>query len=142
MKATQTNGRLKVLVVDDDPIALEAIGELIESRGFEVHRRDRALGTSSWILRERPDIVVTDVNMPGVGGETILEVTRQRMGDRAPSFILLSSMPEAELAALSTRCGAVGFLRKGDSDSRTLTRFGEMADEHRQRAAALAEHGL
>lgn len=128
---TQTShDTLKVLVVDDDPIALEVVVEALSRGNYDIHQRDRALGTSTWIIKERPDIVVVDVNMPGIGGDSIAALTKQRLGDDAPSFVLMSSMASEELSGLARSTGALGFLRKGEG--RMLSRFDGLVDRHRR----------
>jgi DNA-binding response OmpR family regulator len=138
LKDSEGRRALKVLLVDDDPIVLESVGELLEQHGHQVHRRERALGTTSWILRERPDLVVIDVNMPGIGGDAIVEVTRERMRSETPSFVLLSSMSGTQLQALVERLGALGFMRKDDSQQALLARFDELAARHRRQSSSTA----
>jgi CheY-like chemotaxis protein len=62
---------LKVLIVDDDALALEVAAAALESHGYTVIKREEALGTMVLIRRERPDIVLLDLHMPGLSGDAL-----------------------------------------------------------------------
>jgi CheY-like chemotaxis protein len=102
--------RFKVMVVDDDATTLEVTSVMLEQRGYEVVRRDSALGTTMAILRERPEVVLLDVHMPGLTGDRLAELVTPRKGKRAPLVILHSGSNRAELEQLATRCGAAGIM--------------------------------
>ena len=61
----------KVMIVDDENTVLEITGAVLEDHGYRVIKRESALGTSLAILREKPDVVLLDVNMPGLSGDRI-----------------------------------------------------------------------
>jgi CheY-like chemotaxis protein len=98
------------LVVDDDPVALEAARERLEAIGFDVTTRDQALGTSSYIVQHRPDFVLLDVMMPALTGGELAQVLRRRANHT--SVILHSSKPRGELRALAETTGALGSVSK------------------------------
>lgn len=102
----------RVLVVDDDAAALQVTRAHLESAGFEVLTRDGAFGTSAYILREQPDVVVLDVDMPGLRGDKIAELLTKNPSRRVPKLILYSSLDEEELRAAAQRCGAIGYVTK------------------------------
>jgi CheY-like chemotaxis protein len=63
-------------------------------------------------LHDHPDLVLVDVNMPGLRGQDIVSVARSR-GDLGNTRVLLfSTESEATLEALATECGADGWIRK------------------------------
>jgi len=104
------NDKITFLVVDDDPIALEAARERLERLGFIVHTRSQSLGTSAWILKERPNFVLLDVMMPALtGGELAALVRRRKLNT---GIILHSSKPIAELREIVRETGALGAVTK------------------------------
>jgi len=113
--------RLKVMVVDDDVTTLEVASAALEQRGHEVLKRDSAIGTTMAILRERPDVLLLDVHMPGLSGDRLAELLEPRMGKRSPVVILHSGRDRAELERLASRCGAAGIIEK-TSDPQELVR--------------------
>ena len=84
---------LKVLIVDDDRTCREMIDAVLSELGHTVLTRDNPLGTSAEILRERPDVVLLDINMPTLSGDELLRTIRQGSLadiDWEPQFIFVS----------------------------------------------------
>ncbi len=112
--------RLRILVVDDDPLARRSVKDILREAGFIVIAE--AQGGREAIelaLHYRPDVVVMDVVMPGIDG---IEAT-QRIVARHPEqrIVLLTAGDNDEIAIAGLRCGAIGFLRK-DVDLGALPR--------------------
>jgi CheY-like chemotaxis protein len=108
---------MKVLVVDDDPVALETSKAVLEGLGHEVVVREHALGTTSAILDERPDVVLVDVEMPALPGDELIRVVRRRGAALGLEtvFILYSGRNLGELERLVEETGAVGAIEKTGS---------------------------
>src|SRR4051794_39409326 len=104
-------GRLRVIVVDDDALARRAIRDRLQEDGFVVVA-EAAGGRQGVELAAhyRPDVVVMDLVMPDVDG---LAATRQLVA-KAPDVrvVVLTSSHSEELALLTLRVGASGFVRK------------------------------
>ncbi len=107
---------MKVVVIDDDPTVLEVAQATLEQMGHETTTRSSALGASAWILAERPDVVLVDLGMPALPGDEWLRlVTREGLATAdgyMPTFVVLSSRPEDELAQVVADTCAVGFIAK------------------------------
>ena len=102
---------MKVMIVDDDSTTLSVLKAMLERRGHEVIERSTAIGTTLAILRERPDVVVLDVRMPGLSGDKLASLIGNE-SQTHPVVILHSSMPMNELRALARSSGADGFVQK------------------------------
>ncbi len=63
----------RVLVVDDDPRARLAVARLIELEGYEAGVAADGEEASGLLASWRPDLVVTDLNMPRLDGRGLLE---------------------------------------------------------------------
>ena len=114
---------LSILVVDDDPIALEVARERLERLGLEVSTRSQALGTSQWILENSPDFILLDVMMPALTGPELARVVRKHL---STFIILYSSRPQAELNELVRELDVAGAISKalGEAEfARELTRI-------------------
>jgi CheY-like chemotaxis protein len=121
MTTTTEQRRGKVMVVDDDRIVLEIARERLESAGFEVITRDVALGTSAAIQKEQPDIILLDVQMPGLTGTALAKLI---MGRDTEALIVLHSGSEGEaLRKMAEECGAVGVIKKTHDDAAFLSQF-------------------
>jgi DNA-binding response OmpR family regulator len=81
-----------VLLIDDDPFFLKLLGDAFTQGGFEVITAfDGVEGVQSY-LENRPDVVISDLIMPRMGGvSTCIEIARLA-GDHNPVIILLTSM--------------------------------------------------
>src|SRR5215510_13373921 len=94
-----------ILIIDDSDIVLEAARSILERAGYNVITRNRPSGSITAILNEKPDVVLLDLNMPSLSGETILKVLGKTQ-NRPESMVLLhSSMP---LEALKQKAVAAG----------------------------------
>ena len=82
----------RVLLIDDDNFFLTILADAFRNSGFEVFTaRDGRDGVRSF-LANSPEVVLTDLIMPVMGGvSTCLEITRLA-GDDPPILILLTSM--------------------------------------------------
>jgi len=104
----------KVVVVDDDPVALETASHLLRQAGFEVATYDKAYGRLSFIVREQPDLVLLDVNMPLVPGDELCQLIREEGSLRETPVVLFSSNDERTLREQVLACGASGFITKSE----------------------------
>lgn len=82
----------RILLIDDDNFFLTILADTFRGSGFEVFTaRDGRDGVRSCLVND-PQVVISDLIMPVMGGvSTCMEITRL-MGDRAPLLILLTSM--------------------------------------------------
>ncbi|HMJ12441.1 MAG TPA: response regulator [Polyangiaceae bacterium] len=128
------NQPLKVMVVDDDVTVLEVTAAVLEQHGYEVRTRESALGTSLAIIREKPDVVLLDVHMPGLSGDRLAELMAPRPGRVAPLVILHSATTLSDLEQLAAGCGAADVMEKTANPSAFIKRFESILVKH---AAAL-----
>lgn len=107
---------LKLMIVDDDPAALEIASSALAKSGYEVVTRGSPIGTSVAIRREGPDVVLLDVNMPGLSGDRLVRLVNPNPNSPWPVVVLYSGMPQDQLRELARSCGASGAIEKtGDS---------------------------
>jgi DNA-binding NarL/FixJ family response regulator len=102
--------RPRVLIADDHASVMDRLVSLLEKR-FDVVG---AVGDGSRLIDEatrlRPDVVVTDISMPGMNGiEALVRLKRARPDAKV---ILLTMHAEAELVDEALRSGASGFVMK------------------------------
>lgn len=124
---------MKIMIVDDDATTLTVVGAALQSRGHEVIERDTAIGTTLAILRQKPDVVLLDIRMPGLAGDKLATLIEQEATSR-PIVILHSSLPARDLEELVRSTGAAGFVAKGAGPTSFLGTF--------ERVLATAQRGL
>jgi DNA-binding response OmpR family regulator len=120
--------RPRVLVIDDSALVLEVTRSALESAGFEV---DIALDVSSFEEKRRaaaPDVIVVDVQMPEAFGDDLASTLRGAYGVDVP-ILLLSTLPDEELAQRALAAEATGFVSKRDGLQTLVTRIREVLGE-------------
>lgn len=103
---------ISVLLVDDHPLWRESLAKILRRRpGIEVVAE---VGTGeeaiSAVVAHGPDVVVMDVDMPGIGG--IDAVERLRSDDPALAILMLSASSERSTVVAAVTAGAAGYLVK------------------------------
>jgi CheY-like chemotaxis protein len=122
---------LKVLVVDDDPVALEIARARLEKMGHEVMTRDSAVGTTATIIREKPDVVLLDVEMPVLTARDLISTIRDKrllVNGNEVEFILYSGTEPSELKRLAKETGALGAIHKVKDFVAFKTTFERLVD--------------
>jgi CheY-like chemotaxis protein len=104
-----------VMVVDDSEIVLEVATASLEAAGYRVLTRSRPVGCVAMMLQEEPDLVLVDVTMPGVGGDTLVRCFGTAHPTSQSIVLLHSSLPEEVLQIKVRASGAHGYLRKTDN---------------------------
>jgi DNA-binding NarL/FixJ family response regulator len=103
---------VRVVVVDDEPMVCAHLRTILGSAGdIEVvdQAHDGAAGVEA-VVRNRPDVVLMDLRMPGVDGLTAIE----RIGQLAspPVVVVLTTFDADQYVLRALRAGAAGFLVK------------------------------
>jgi DNA-binding NtrC family response regulator len=101
-----------VLIVDDDPVLLEALPEALRLRldGVMVETADSAAAALDRIADRDYDAIVTDIKMPGMNGLELLAEIRTRRPD-TPT-LMITGHGETDLVVDALRGGACDFIRK------------------------------
>lgn len=82
----------KILIIDDDPFFLKVLSDNFSDNGFSVFNANDGIEGVKVYLEERPDVVISDLVMPRMGGvSTCMEIGRLG-GDNPPVIALLTSM--------------------------------------------------
>ncbi len=104
-----------ILIVDDSEVVLSVSSAILEEAGYEVRTQSRANGSLSVVIWERPDLVLLDVNMPNISGDTLARMCTKTAQTTGTRVILYSTMSEEALERLVKQSGAHGYIRKTDS---------------------------
>lgn len=119
---SESEPKIRVLVVDDDVDQLTLLERTLHAYNFDVRTHRSSLGVSSLVRTVAPDLVLLDVNIPALSGDKVLTLAR----NQAPTttrFILYSASDESKLRSLALACGADGYISKsvqGESLARKL----------------------
>ena len=128
--------RRTVLVIDEDLSVLEATRAILDGAGYRTIMRNRSAGSVSTIIKEKPDIVLVELNMARLNGETIAKIIN-RTSPR-PNVVLLfhSALPIETLRLKALAAGAQGYVQKTADAPEFLRRM-----EHCANNASIASKG-
>ncbi|MGA2192352.1 MAG: response regulator [Nitrospirota bacterium] len=108
------DSRKKILVVDDDERLLLTTKDILENEGYEVHTHDQALGTTGILMTLQPDLVLLDMNMPALSGESLARILLLKVSTRGIPIVFYSSNDEDSIREAVTKQGVTGYICKGD----------------------------
>jgi chemosensory pili system protein ChpA (sensor histidine kinase/response regulator) len=106
---TQQNAG-RILVVDDEEGFRDGVADLLSMEGYHVTVARNAVEAVSLLPEFKPQVILLDLRMPLLDGETFLRGIRGLPASRAVPVVLISA--KEELPAIATRCGAAAYLSK------------------------------
>lgn len=108
-----------ILVVDDDPLAVEMLRDLLVDQDHSVFAAENFTSMHALLFARPYALVIMDYNLPGLKGDALTRIIARSL-DPKPKVLLHSSIAEAELRRLARRVGALGYLAKGCSEADML----------------------
>ena len=102
-----------LLVVDDEPEISKLVARIFEKRGYRVNRAGDGAEALSSVQRDRPDLIMLDLNLPKIDG---WEVCRQLKSDPAtrtiPIIMLTAAHANVDDAQIGLGLGADEYVAK------------------------------
>ena len=108
---TAAGGR-RVLVVEDNATISSVVKYFLELEGFEVLVAADGRAGLDMALRERPDLIVSDVNMPGMGGTGDGEAAARQPATAGTRILMLTSEESVESETEGLAAGADDYILK------------------------------
>ena len=106
---TEPMARKRILVVDDEQDLLDLLTEHFEGR-YEVDTATSGAAAIERFVRQRPDVVFLDVNMPGANGVEVLKLLKQT--DPSIPVIMVTANGEIPVAEQCLKAGALSYVPK------------------------------
>ncbi|MBF0100224.1 MAG: response regulator [Desulfobacterales bacterium] len=100
----------KVLVIEDDPEALEKIGRFLQKEGFEIFLADDAETGLRFFDEYQPDMVITDLKMPKISGVDILR--KIKFFSPYTPVIIVTGYKDTDAAISAIEEGALDYIKK------------------------------
>jgi len=102
---------MKILVVDDDKMILEAITHSLTSEGYEVITATNGLQALEMAQNKKLDLIISDIMMPDLSGLSMLSMLKQFYFNKIP-VIIISSLDKSDVILSSLGLGADDFMAK------------------------------
>jgi DNA-binding NtrC family response regulator len=127
----QPNGLPSVLVVDDEAAILDTLRILLRNEGFEPHLAHGGRKALEQLDALRPDIVLTDIRMPNVGGVEVLAAARE--SDPDVPVILMTAQATLQSAMQAVNAGAFYYIQKPFRNDELIAILRRAAEHRRLR---------
>jgi DNA-binding NarL/FixJ family response regulator len=102
----------RLLVVDDDPGLLRAVAETLRAEGYEVTTARRGAEALGYIAQSLPDLIVSDIRMPGMDGYELVRNLRASARTRLIPIVFLTAKDETADRIAGFRTGVDAYLTK------------------------------
>ena len=100
----------KVLIVEDDKDALQQLARTVRKEDFEVFEANDGEEGLKRFEEELPDIVITDLKMPGISGMEVLHTIKRTSPHT--QVIVITAFGKIDTAILAIREGAIDYIKK------------------------------
>src|ERR1700736_3750403 len=110
----------RILVVDDEEAIRDVFAQMLQAEGYEVTTAENGFDALLKLKQLRPDVIISDLNMPKMSGFEFLSVIRRRFPK-----VLVVAMSGAYESAAAIPGGVIAdaFYAKGSDTPGTLLRL-------------------
>ncbi len=125
--APAPSGARRILVVDDDADVRNGLSRALQRRGgYQVASAADSFEAGYEFARQRPELVILDIVMPGMGGLEVCERMRRLAGAERLKIIVLTGYAGSGHGERSLVSGADLFLTKPQDVDTLLTHIGDL----------------
>jgi len=110
--ASPVNGKKKILIVEDDPISRKLLNHFLEKENYAVVNTASAEEGFQSIGRERPDLILLDIMLPGVDGFQFLSRLKENEPGPPPPVFVISSLAKESDIVKALQAGAIDYILK------------------------------
>lgn len=100
----------RLLLVEDEPVILELLGDILNDAGFDVVQETTGTGAVQAVHQHHPDLITLDVSLPGMDGFAVIRQLRES-GLRIP-VIFVSARDSEEDRERASSLGAADYISK------------------------------
>lgn len=101
-----------ILLVDDDPNVASALERNFRRYGISVHTAYHGMQGISMAVQIKPDLIITDLEMPFASGEELIEVLSRNEDTHGIPILVLTGRPDARLTSRLKHAGVVEVVHK------------------------------
>jgi CheY-like chemotaxis protein len=101
----------KILVIEDDEYSRDALAHLLTAEGYEAESATDGESGIAQAQELRPDVIVLDLNLPGIDGRQVIRTLRKDQTLREVPILVVTG-DEDRAAQSAVEMGAAGYLTK------------------------------
>ena len=110
-----------ILLVDDEPHVLRIMRLALEKAGYRVDEAANGLQALEYLAQNRPDVMITDIDMPRMNGRELCAELGRALPERTFPVFVLTARAEHEHREWSAAIDNLGFMEKPVSIRRLLS---------------------
>jgi two-component system chemotaxis response regulator CheY len=116
----------KVLIVDDSVTIRQMVAFTLRESHFDVVEAENGADAIKKLVGHKPDLIVTDLNMPVMDGLTFIRNARALPATRYIPILMLTTESQAEKKAEAKAAGATGWIVKPFDPTKLLAVIGKL----------------
>ncbi len=101
---------MKILIADDDPNLRKVLTIELSGEGFEIQATDSGVRALELIAKDEPDVMILDLNMPGLSGLEVLKEIKRL--ESSVEVIVLTGYATVSTAVEAMKLGACDYVTK------------------------------
>jgi len=102
----------RILIIDDDATIRLLMRDYLTDDQYLIDESENGNDALERIERQQPDLVLLDVNMPGINGFKVCEEIRNRYGDTDISIVMVTGLDDSDSIEKAYSLGATDFISK------------------------------
>lgn len=110
---------MKILIIEDEQTLLEILSSQLKEKSWQVISASEGSDALEKI-KEKPDIVVLDILIPGIDGIQVLTEIRKQYNNKQMPVIVLSNFSDLEYIEKTKKLGISVYLVKGNVDTQEI----------------------
>lgn len=102
----------QILIVDDEPVWLKVLGQLLQTKGYVVKEALSGADALSTLQSYEPDLILLDVRMPDMNGFDLLEHIKKLPRLASKPVVFVSAMDDFHARKVARELGAADYILK------------------------------
>ena len=102
----------KILVIEDNPLNMELITDILEAHGYEIHSCNNAEDGVKVAEEYMPDVILMDIQLPGMDGLTATKILKEQNATKDIPILALTSHAMVGFEKSAREAGCNGYLTK------------------------------
>ena len=119
----------KIMVVDDNSAILEIVSELISIAGYQPMTASGGMDCLEKISKDKPDLVLLDINMPDMDGWLVLRTLKERGLTEDLKIIMLTATTDIGTDIFGLQDVVSGYIRKPFKNDELVVRLREVLED-------------